>query len=237
MKQGCPNKPLARSWDDVGRDVFTPEHYEFCNSGEMADFIAANPMAHIVSVLDGAPRITTAPMVFPSDERGVDPKRGGFVLWGHMAARNDHADLVRRNAAGVLLFHSPGAYVSPNWFSDEMTAPTWSYQSLQARGSFNHLSDDAAKLKILARTVALMEDRFTACGGDPWTMSTLDDEKLAQYLERICVFEFAIDAVEGVSRLNQEKSTTDMRSIMKGLSQSGQMGGAGVSALMKKNLE
>ncbi|WP_417451315.1 FMN-binding negative transcriptional regulator [Kordiimonas sp.] len=223
---------LARTWDNVGEQMFVPAHYEFSNPDALAAYIAANPVGQLVSGHKGALFSTFVPFYAAPKK-----KHEKLRLAGHMAARNAQVVAIQENASAMAVFSSPGAYISPRWFCQNVTAPTFSYVSVQARGRLVPVDDPAEKLNILRLTVDHMESLASAGDDDePWSMDMLTQAQVDRYGPMVAAFYLEVDAIEGVARLNQEKEEKDMRSIVEGLSAQENPGAQHIAALMRQNL-
>ncbi len=224
--------PLAKSWDNAGRDIFVPEHYAMQDDAACYAFIAANPVAQAFSSYGGQMQVTAVPCLRTLRLGGDKP-----LLSGHLATRNPQVKAINARAPALLNFSTGGAYISPRWFRKNITAPTWSYVSVQVRGRFVPIEDADSKLELLDRTVAHMEALVPVAASEkPWTMDALTAAQVDRYLTMVTAFHIEIDAMEGICRLNQDKDRSDMESIIAGLSE--QDGGPAhhIARLMRKNL-
>ena len=68
-------------------------------------------------------------------------------LFGHMARANSHWRDVRGEVLAV--FSGPHAYVSPSWYEEPGTVPTWNYVAVHARGTFHLVEERDDLLHIL----------------------------------------------------------------------------------------
>lgn len=224
--------PLAKSWDNAGRDIFVPEHYAIQDDAACYAFIAVNPVAQVFSSLGGHMQVTAVPCLRTLKLDGDKP-----LLSGHLAARNPQVEAITAGAPALLNFATGGAYISPRWFRKNITAPTWSYVSVQVRGRFIPIEDADGKLELLDRTVAHMEALVPVGASEkPWTMDALSPAQIDRYLTMVTAFHIEIDAMEGICRLNQDKDRSDMESIIAGLA--AQNGGPAhhIARLMRENL-
>lgn len=224
--------PLAKSWDNAGRDIFVPEHYAMQDDTACYAFIAANPVAQVFSSCGGQMQVTAVPFLRTQRLDGDKP-----LLSGHLAARNPQVEAIKSGAPALLNFSTGGAYISPRWFRKNTTAPTWSYVSVQVRGRFVPFEDADRKLELLDRTVAHMEALAPVGASEkPWTMEALSAAQMERYLTMVTAFHIEIDAMEGICRLNQDKDRSDMEGIIAGLTK--QDGGAAhhIARLMRENL-
>lgn len=228
--------PLARTWDNVGKHGFVPEHYEFSDQDALMVYIKANPVGQVFTIHGGQMHLTSAPFIHtPKPENGSR-------LAGHIAGRNAYSDAVKAGVEAVAQFISPGAYISPRWFRQNITAPTFSYVSVQARGRFVPILDNDETLLVLAKTVDHMEALTSAHGSDEnvaeqWSMAALSSEQMERYIPMVQAFYFEVTSLEGIARLNQEKTKADMEGIIEGLSGQQDAGARHIASLMSANLK
>ena len=53
----------------------------------------------------------------------------------------------------MAVFSGPHAYVSPSWYEEAGTVPTWNYVAVHAYGTFHLVEDRDGLLDILRRSV------------------------------------------------------------------------------------
>ncbi|WCL53396.1 FMN-binding negative transcriptional regulator [Gimibacter soli] len=227
-----PGKRRVTTWDDVGRDTFVPDHYAMPEGSDLSAHIAAHPVAQMFTAHEGRLQVTAVPFV-----RATGSKDQPLLLDGHMAARNPQCAAIRDGAPVLLQFCAPGAYISPRWFRERMTAPTWSYVTVQVRGRLRPIATAADTLDIIDRTVAHMEAQTLRAGETAWTCAPLTDEQMDRYLGMILAFQVEVSAAEGICRLNQEKTDTDRQSIIEGLQLQTDAGSRHIAALMQAGME
>jgi transcriptional regulator len=226
------NTPLFKSWDNAGQDIFVPEHYAMQDEAALYAFIAANPVGQVYTSFEGNQQVTAAPFIRARQQQTDKP-----LLAGHLAARNPQCAAIAAGTPVLVSFGTGGAYISPRWFRKNRTAPTWSYVSVQVRGRLHPVPGRKETLDILERTVAHME-ALTSFREDerPWTMDTLPEDLMEQYIPRIMAFEVEVEGIEGICRLNQEKDVVDMAGIIEGLSAQPSPTAHHIAQLMQANL-
>ena len=220
---------LSRIGHDVGRALFVPRHFEFGDLTELLAFIETNPLAHFTSVHDGNIRQTAAPIIAGRTRTSTDGQSPTREFVGHMARRNTQTEAIHRGETAVALITGPDAYISPRWSIETRTLPTWSYVSVQLRGQFEAVDSLADTRQILVDTIARMEDGAERA----WSLNDAKPELVEMLLEHILAFRFHVSDIQGIQRLNQNKSLADRRGIVDGLRRSDKPGAHRIADLMQ----
>jgi transcriptional regulator len=174
--------------------MYIPASFRFDDQAAIFDFAERHGFATLVTEHDGAPFATHLPLIL---ERGAG-ERGTIV--GHMARANPQW----REAAGqtvLVMYQGPHAYVSPTWYAEPNTVPTWNYGAVHAYGKLELVEDPAALMDIVARTVRFYERNLP----QPWHFD--ESTPLAETLiKQIVGFRIPVERWEGKWKLNQNHS-------------------------------
>ena len=114
--------------------MYVPKLYAITDKQRSYDFIRDNGFGILFSHQGSGPVASHLPFILSEEPDGQD-----FLL-GHMARANDHW----RHADGnevMVVFHGPHAYVSPTWYGEPDTVPTWNYAVVHVYGAFEALHD------------------------------------------------------------------------------------------------
>lgn len=152
------------------------------------------------------PRVAHTPLVSTGD---------GAVQF-HIARANAlarHLD----GATALAVINGPDAYVSPRWYSNRKTVPTWDYISLELEGRVRQMDDDG--LEALLHT--LIERGETRLGGDQWNAQETPADIWAKLFGAIRGFELEILAWRPTLKLHQGTTAEDRANIASGLENSG----------------
>jgi transcriptional regulator len=122
------------------------------------------------------------------------------VLLGHMARANPQWKEAQGHQV-LVIFQGPHAYVSPRFYAEPNTVPTWNYTAVHAYGDFQWI-DESETRELLSRTVSEYEAGREA----PWSMDESDPEFLEKLLLQIVGFRIEITRLEGKWKLNQNHS-------------------------------
>lgn len=131
-------------------------------------------------------------------------------LLGHMARANPQWSDVRGEV--MAIYSGPHAYVSPSWYEEGGTVPTWNYVAVHAYGSFHVIDERDGLLDILRRTVLAYESPRAK----PWIF---DDSAshVETMLKEIVGFRIEITRLEGKWKLSQNHSEERRRKVIRAM--------------------
>jgi transcriptional regulator len=162
-----------------------------------------NSFATIVSTVDGAPFASHVPVLIEPT-----PGDGALKIRGHLARANPHWRQLANGDQVLAIFHGPHGYVSPAWYADPQSVPTWNYAVVHAYGRAALL--DAADLRTLLKgLVDLHEGAFMR----PWRFESLPADFVDGLLAAIVGFEISVDRVEAKLKLSQNREPEDRRRV------------------------
>ena len=169
-------------------------------------FIHAYGFATIVTDHEGKPWASHLPVLF--DE-------AGGVLRSHMARANQQWRHFASNREVLCIFHGPHAYISPSWYADQHTVPTWNYAAVHVYGFPKIVEDDDALKQIVVDTT----EKYEAHMPQPWTLP-LSEHELNGMLKAIVGFTIAITKIEAKFKLGQNRSEEDRAGTVRRLAAS-----------------
>jgi transcriptional regulator len=152
------------------------------------------------------PRVAHTPIVSTGD---------GAVQF-HLARGN----ALTRDLAGqeaLVLINGPDAYVSPRWYADANTVPTWDYVALELQGPVRTMAEEG----LLALLDAIAEQHEARIPGELWTRASVDPAKIRSLLPGIVGFEMEVRAWRPTFKLSQNKSAEERARIAEGLEAQG----------------
>jgi transcriptional regulator len=140
----------------------------------------------------------------------------GDTLYAHMARANPHSRILGRGEESLVIFTGPHAYISPSWYIDRSTAPTWDYVAVHCYGTAR-LHDPAETRRNIERLLAVVEG--TRENG--WSLSDLTAEDVQELLDNVVSFEIPLARVEARFKLNQGDTPERVRTIVERLEGTG----------------
>jgi len=202
--------------------VYNQRSYRNDDPDALRRVIETYPFAILVSQRDGEPSASHLPFMWsPGGEHGV--------LLGHMARANPQWKTWDSTTRVLVIFNGPHSYISPAWYEQQVTVPTWNYVTVHAYGS-PVLVHDAGRLRGL---VTDLTRRYETGGG--WAVERAEPIMETE-LKAIVGFQIAIDRIEGKFKLNQNRSEADQRGVVRALEQSSDRDQREIAELMRQNL-
>jgi len=162
----------------------------------------------------------------------IDPARGSLgTLVAHMARANPHWRAFATAPASLVIFAGPHAYISPAWYQQQVTVPTWNYTVVHASGHVRIVDENALRDMVM-RLVRQHEGPL----GNPWDVSKAE-AVMDSELKGIVGFEIPIDRIEGKFKLNQNRSVEDREGVIRALEGSAHPDEREVARLMREQLD
>lgn len=169
--------------------------------------LAEFPFATIAGSVDGRAIIAHAPVV----ARRVGE---GLALDFHLSRGAALAPALAAGFPAVAVSLATEAYVSPDWYEDRDSVPTWNYVSVEVEGPVSAL-DEAGTIALLDDLSALEEARLLP--KKPWTRDKMSPGKFEGLLRGIVGMRMAVSRLEGTTKLSQNKTQADRVGVMAGL--------------------
>jgi transcriptional regulator len=120
-------------------------------------------------------------------------------------------------ATALVTVMGPDSYVSPRWYDDRDTVPTWDYVALEMEGRVRRMDDDGLE-GLLNAIVTKFESRL---GGEQWTADESSEATWARLFKGIVGFEMEVLAWRPTLKLSQKKTPAERVRIATGLEESG----------------
>ena len=185
--------------------MYKPSHFKKEEPEYVLQFIREHPFATFV--LQGERLLATH---IPVLTKG---SADDFLLFGHVAVHNPQRECLKDGMEVLLIFQGPDAYISSSWYS-RPDISTWDYSAV-------HIN---ARLKIqteeeLRESLKALVAHFEARQVEPLHYDDLPKEILKTHLPKITGFWLYPTQVEAIAKLSQNKSATDVASVVAHLKQ------------------
>lgn len=173
-------------------------------AGDIADLIAAYPLAWVVSA--GVDRLATTPLPLLAERRAD----GSIAaLFGHFARANPQVDALQADPAATFLFNGPQGYVSPRLVSQPGWGATWNYAVIRFDGQVEFVPEETeASVRRLAEAL----EPPAPAGWLPDAMG----ERLQHLLPHIIAFRAHVGPPQPRFKLGQDELPDTFAQIVNG---------------------
>jgi transcriptional regulator len=146
----------------------------------------------------------------------IDPERGPHgTLRAHMARANPHWKTLEGAADSLVVFLGAHSYISPGWYEERDTVPTWNYAAVHARGSARLVTNETPLRDMLEALINFHEEPL----GCPWKEGA-SEEAMKRNLPDVVGFEIEIERLEGNFKFTQNHSDADQERVADALEDS-----------------
>ena len=195
--------------------MYTPAHFRVTEPAALHRIIAAHPLGVLVTSHEGSLDANHLPFEF-------DPQIGPLGrLSAHVARANPVWQQCADGADVLVIFRGNESYISPNWYPSKhethRLVPTWNYEVVHAHGRLRVRDDEKFLRGVLARLTRVHE----AQEPKPWKMGDSAPEYIDMMLRAVVGLEIDITALEGKSKLSQNREPRDVAGAVQMLRQRG----------------
>ena len=198
---------------------------------EMASLVAARPFATLIVTGEAGPVAAHIPMILQRDASGAI-----VSLEGHVARGNPLAAAIAGPVRALAIFSGADAYVTPSLYLSKRehgkVVPTWNYIAVHVSGVLETFNDAAALRDQVARITDMMEQTAAV----PWKVTDAPDDYISKMLNAITGVHLTIDAIEGISKLSQNRPEGDRTGVLNGFQHSNDHAARQLAAEMTKKV-
>jgi len=183
--------------------MYLPKVFAESRSELLQKVMRENGFATVVTTADGVPFASHVPVLVDGDLAS-----GALKIRGHVARANPHWKQLANGSPVLVMFHGPHAYVSPSWYADTQSVPTWNYAVVHAHGRAALLAP--TDLRTLLKDLVDAHERASA---QPWRFDSVPAESVDRLLGAIVGFEITVERLEGKLKLSQNQTPDDQRRV------------------------
>lgn len=206
--------------------MYTPGSFRERELGALHALIRRYNFAVMFSQHDGVPTATHLPFL-------LDETRGEYgTLIAHIARANPQWKKFDEHTEVLVVFQGPHAYISPSYYADQATVPTWNYAAVHVYGVPVLVHEPVALRPMVD---ALLDSHETAVHSQ-WDRSLAEPDMYSD-LQAIVGIEIPIRRVEGKWKFNQNRSLDDQKGVVAALEGSGDSLEREVAAIMRENIK
>lgn len=203
--------------------MYIPKSFQEDNINILHDLIERYNFATLFSQHDGTPFATHLPFM-------LDKSRGEQgTLIAHFARANAHWKMLNEKAEVLIVFQGAHSYISPAWYENQVTVPTWNYAVIHAYGK-PALIHDTQRLRGMVENLVVQHESYG------WDVRQADPIMDAQ-LQAIVGLEIPIARIEGKYKFNQNRTKADQQRVINALENASDPLQRETADIMRRNLE
>jgi transcriptional regulator len=203
--------------------MYRPSAFAVDDVSVFHDVIRKRVFATIAAARDGAVAFAYAPVVLDS---GAGPC--GSIRF-HLAIGNPLAKLEDGARVSISVM-AQDAYVSPDWYRQIVTVPTWNYIAVEGEGAVRRTSREELR-KLVIDLSAQEEEKLLP--KVPWLIDKVPPQRVEALLNGIVGFSLPFERLQGKFKLSQDKSAEDIAGVIAGLEARGDAASVAVAKSMK----
>lgn len=188
--------------------MYHSAHFKETDADAIWQFLQEHSFIFLCGVNSRQEPVATQVPVF------IDKTETGLILTGHIMKSTDHHKAFMENPNVLAVFTGSHSYVSASWYKNKQQASTWNYMSVHAKGRLHFLGEEELR-SILQRTT----DHFENNPHSGANYKDLPAAYITKHLEAIIAFEIAIQQVDPIFKLSQNRDEKSYDNIMQQLSQ------------------
>jgi transcriptional regulator len=202
--------------------MYRPSAFAVDDVAVLHEVIRKRVFATFASVVDGEVAFAYAPVVLDA---------GGAMgsIRFHLAVGNPLAAL-KDNARILASFMASDAYVSPDWYAQPGTVPTWNYVAVEGEGRVRRLSREELRQQIIDISA---QEEGKLLPKPPWQVDKVAPQRLDALLNGIVGFSLPFERLSGKFKLSQNKSREDFDGTIAGLEARGDAASVAVAKAMR----
>ncbi len=147
-----------------------------------------------------------APLIATHLPLVVKDKGEHGLIEGHFAKANRHWQALAGRET-LVVFPGPHSYVSPTFYTDPLSVPTWNYIAVHAYGTLSLVEDDAGKDALLAGLIEQNEPAFA----EQWR--SMPGGFRRTMLAGIVGFRIPIARIEGKFKISQNRAPQERTNV------------------------
>lgn len=183
--------------------MYTPSHFREDDPALADEVMYRYAFAMLVgNDGDGLPFATHLPV---AAERHGD---SSLTIDFHVAKANPHWRWLEQSPRALLVFQGPHGYVSPSWYEQKLSVPTWNYVAVHAYGDVATLHDAVDKDALLKRLIARNEPAYA----DEWR--GLPEDFQRKMLGAIVGLRMTVTRLEAKFKLSQNRPAADRERVL-----------------------
>ncbi len=179
--------------------MYRPSAFAVDDAAVLHAVLRERVFATVAASREGSVQFAHAPVLVDAD----NGPRGGIRF--HLARGNPLAALEDGARVSISVVGAD-AYVSPDWYREIVTVPTWNYVAVEGEGPLQRLSREDLR-KLVIDLSAQEEEKLAP--KTPWLIGKVPPERTEALLNGIVGFSLAFERLQGKLKLSQDKKEVD----------------------------
>jgi len=204
--------------------MYTPKPYENKDRAELHDCMRRWSFATLITHGANGSQATHLPFLLDAEDGPMG------TLTTHLARANGQLADLQAGVPAMVIFQGPHAYVSPSWYDNQLTFPTWNYAAIHVRGVPACIESPEEVRGVLDRTVRQYDEPL----GGAWRFPAMPPEMIVPRLKAIVAVRIPIESLEGKFKFNQDKSAADREGVIRALESSADRGDQAAAEFMRQ---
>jgi transcriptional regulator len=205
--------------------MYNVPHFKDKDQHRVLDFIRQNSFAFLVANAQPYPAATQVPLL-------LEEREGLLYLKGHIMRQTGHHKALLENPKVLCVFTGAHAYVSASLYTNPQAVSTWNYMSVHVNGHLNFLNDEGL-LALLEETTRHYENNEDS----PASFHHLPKDMVQKASKAIVGFEIAVEKIEHVFKLSQNRDAESYANIIRHLEEGGDNGVTLANEMKKRRSE
>ena len=172
----------------------------------MREWIGPAAFGMVFLTTPEGPRVAHTPFIMR------DENRRQFHL-----ARGNALTRSLEGATALALINGPDGYVSPRWYDNRDTVPTWDYVAIEMEGPVRRIAD--GELDTLLYD--LIDTHECGIEGDRWSAEEVSEPMWNGLFKAIVGFEMEVREWRPTFKLSQKRTPAERETIVAGLAGNG----------------
>lgn len=189
--------------------MYIPKTFEQNDRNKAIDFVRRFHFGTIITAtVSQKPIATHLPFIVQQEQNNE------VVLLSHLAKANEQWKHFVENKEVLCIFQAPHAYISPEWYTRENSVPTWDYEAVHIYGKVTLIEDQQGVIEVLEKSIDFFEPGYRK----KWVQ--LDQHYKNKLYNGLIAFSVAIDEIQAVQKLSQDRTREEKETIQTHLSNS-----------------
>lgn len=208
--------------------MYVPKHFREEDLAVLQALMRAHSFATLISTQeDGVPVATSLPVLLETE-----PAPYG-TLKAHLALGNPQWHTLKQDREILVIFQGPHAYISPSWYEEKLSVPTWNYATVHAYGRPRLITEPGELYEHLSTLVTTYEGSFP----QPWQLEDLPGDYVAKMMKGVVGLSIKITRLQGKYKMSQNRSLQEQQQIIEQLQTAGDPLIREVASIMQGKLE